>query len=584
MILDTLTGSSCNSIAAVVCSVVDPRAVDYNDLPIIRLAMEHLVDHSTDSSAARPAQHPLIIRQYTFREAFAQCLSKHSPATSAHMQRVAEAFFQQLPATELTCAEVDLLNSLIHVAESVQAALPPSVSLQDWAQRRVPRGFERQVNSSGIVYVGGSILRTQLPLHKPAGSAAQPTSRSTATQPASVVEEFVFDDDGLYDFDLEAFFRQCPRMEITDREVDLLNSLIRVSASVEAVLPRSITLQEWTDRRVLRGRIVHGGGRFLQFIPLLRCRPRSASSAPQPASDSTAAQSTSVAQESAFPDDARSDPDLSQVLMQGITEPGSDAGHDRGSDEAVNSNIECWQCQRTGSTTRSCEVWWTTLLAPVASMPRRPMCSVVCLLEYLGDIYCPHRALETRLRGRMWAQLCKVLKEGANTTGESPGNADYRYAQQVMLNSLLPTKSDTSDRQSNSLSSAEQPASHSGGAKPLSVIPREALLPIVRFVGAHNLETIWSCSKCNPYWYDWFCDECLKDTGHTACFSSGRFERWSPGSHYGCCGDLCGCCRMCECCRSAKMDIFPCEFCENLRNLKRTCRTMQDLVKTYDAT
>ena len=132
MILDTLTGTSCKCIAAVVCSVVDPRAVDYNDLPIIRLAMEH-----SAGSAARPAQHPLIIRQYTFREAFAQCLSKHSPATSAHMQRVAEAFFQQLPATELTCAEVDLLNSLIHVAESVQAALPPSVSLQDGAQRRV---------------------------------------------------------------------------------------------------------------------------------------------------------------------------------------------------------------------------------------------------------------------------------------------------------------------------------------------------------------------------------------------------------------------------------------------------------------
>ena len=215
-----------------------------------------LADHSTDSSAIQPAQHPLIIRQYTFREACAECLSNH--------------WFQHSPATELTCAEVDLLNSLIRVAESVQAALPPSVSLQDGAQRRVPRGFERQVNSSGIVYVGGSILRTQLPLHKPAGSAAQPTSRSTATQPASVVEEFVFDDDGLYDFDLEAFFRQCPRMEITDREVDLLNSLIRVSASVEAVLPRSITLQEWTDRRVLRGLIVHGGGRLLHFIPLLR--------------------------------------------------------------------------------------------------------------------------------------------------------------------------------------------------------------------------------------------------------------------------------------------------------------------------
>ena len=566
MILDTLTGSSCKCIAAVVCSVVDPRAVDYNDLPIIRLAMEH-----SAGSAARPAQHPLIIRQYTFREAFAQCLSKHSPATSAHMQRVAEAFFQQLPATELTCAEVDLLNSLIHVAESVQAALPPSVCLQEWAQRRVPRGFERQVNSSGIVYVGGSILRTQLPLHKPASSAAQPTSRMMV-ESSSLVEEFVFDDDGLYDFDLEAFFRQCPRMEITDREVDLLNSLIRVSASVEAVLPRSITLQEWTDRRVLRGRIVHGGGRFLQFIPLLRCRPRSASSAAQLASDSIAAQSTSVAQEIAFPDDARSDPDLSQVLMQGITEPGSDAGHDRGSDEAVNSNIECWQCQRTRNTTRSCEVWWTTLLAPLDHMPRRPMCSAFCLLEYLGEFYCPHPALKTRLQGRMWAKLCEAWKSWAPI--ENCSDTRDRWD----------SKSDTSDRQSNSLSSAEQPASHSGGAQPLSVLPREVLLLMVRFVGAHNLETIWSCSECNPYWYDWSCHECLKDTGYRACGSSGRFLRWSPSSHYGCCGRWCNCCHMCECCRSENRDVFPCEFCENLRNLKGTCRTMRDLVKTYDAT
>ena len=121
MILDTLTGTSCKCIAAVVCSVVDPRAVDYNDLPIIRLAMEHfagssahLVDHSADSSAARPAQHPLIIRQYTFREAFAECLSnhwfQHSPATNEQTQRAAEAFFQQCPATELTGSEMDLLN------------------------------------------------------------------------------------------------------------------------------------------------------------------------------------------------------------------------------------------------------------------------------------------------------------------------------------------------------------------------------------------------------------------------------------------------------------------------------------------
>ena len=138
--------------------------------------------------------------------------------------------------------------------------------------------------------------------------------------------------------------------------------------------------------------------------------------------------------------------------------------------------------------------------------------------------------------------------------------------------------------QPRSASSADQPASNRTVAQLISNIAEESVLLILCYLGAHNLETIWSCSKCKPYWYDWFCDECLKDTGHTACFSSGRFLRWSPSSHYGCCGDLCGCCRMCECCRSENRDVFPCEFCENLRNLKSTCRTMQDLVKTYDAT
>ena len=61
MILDTLTGSSCECIAAVCCSVVDPTAVDCNDLSIIRPAMEDWAgsaarpaDHSPDSSAAWP--------------------------------------------------------------------------------------------------------------------------------------------------------------------------------------------------------------------------------------------------------------------------------------------------------------------------------------------------------------------------------------------------------------------------------------------------------------------------------------------------------------------------------------------------
>ena len=76
-------------------------------------------DDSAGSSVARPAQHPAIIRPYMTGDAYAECLSTDA----------VEVFFQQCPATELTGPEVDLLNSLIRVSESLQAVLPRSVSL-----------------------------------------------------------------------------------------------------------------------------------------------------------------------------------------------------------------------------------------------------------------------------------------------------------------------------------------------------------------------------------------------------------------------------------------------------------------------
>ena len=156
-------------------------------------------DDSAGSSVARPAQHPAIIRPYMTGDAYAECLSTDA----------VEVFFQQCPATELTGPEVGLLNSLIRVAEALQAVLPRNVSLQEWAHRRVPRGCERQVNSSGMVYVGGRLLQ-YVPLlpsePRSANSAAQPASDSTAAQPASVIEDLVLDDDSRYDPDVEAFF------------------------------------------------------------------------------------------------------------------------------------------------------------------------------------------------------------------------------------------------------------------------------------------------------------------------------------------------------------------------------------------
>ena len=73
-------------------------------------------------------------------DAFAECLSTDG----------VEAFFQQCPATELTGPEVDLLNSLISVSESLQAALPRGVSLQQWAARKTPRRLHWSVYTETI--------------------------------------------------------------------------------------------------------------------------------------------------------------------------------------------------------------------------------------------------------------------------------------------------------------------------------------------------------------------------------------------------------------------------------------------------
>ena len=197
-------------------------------------------DNDTNSSAVLPAQHSAITRLHMSAEVLTECISTHA----------VEAFFQQC-APLSTAPEIDLLNSLFWVAEVFHAVLPRSVSLQEWAHRRVPRGFERQVNSSGMVYVGDRFLQ-HVP-HLPsepgaASSAAQPPSDSIVAQPASVVEERVLDDDGRYDLDLEVFFQQCSATELSGPEVDLLNSLMFVSELVQAVLPRSVTLEVWVHR------------------------------------------------------------------------------------------------------------------------------------------------------------------------------------------------------------------------------------------------------------------------------------------------------------------------------------------------
>lgn len=94
----------------------------------------------------------------------------------------------------------------------------------------------------------------------------------------------------------------------------------------------------------------------------------------------------------------------------------------------------------------------------------------------------------------------------------------------------------------------------------------EAILPaIVQFVGAHNLETIWECSACNPYWYDWYCHDCEL---------VNKFLYWSHRTHFGYCGLCCGCCRSAE-------GKSGCEACDELWNLKATCQPMRDQVRKF---
>ena len=99
-----------------------------------------------------------------------------------------------------------------------------------------------------------------------------------------------------------------------------------------------------------------------------------------------------------------------------------------------------------------------------------------------------------------------------------------------------------------------------------SAIARDSVLLIVRYVGAHDLETDWICSKCNPYWYNWYCKKCEK---------SNTFLYWTPWKHFGHCGMSCGCCR------SRAGAPWGCDACDDLWQLQATCPTMRDLLKKY---
>ena len=101
----------------------------------------------------------------------------------------------------------------------------------------------------------------------------------------------------------------------------------------------------------------------------------------------------------------------------------------------------------------------------------------------------------------------------------------------------------------------------------IASIPEPTAHLIARFVVLHDLEQIWECSFCSPYWYDWRCWYCL---------SWNTFQYWTPSRHYGNCGRACGCCR------TRQGENIGCTTCEALLNLKATARHMRALIQPYD--
>ena len=88
-----------------------------------------------------------------------------------------DAFFAQLPPHKLTQYETELIRLLQEMASVVQAFLPRSMNLQDWAERRVPQEASHWANASGLlftssvrpIYSGAAPVKTGT---KSAGNAA----------------------------------------------------------------------------------------------------------------------------------------------------------------------------------------------------------------------------------------------------------------------------------------------------------------------------------------------------------------------------------------------------------------------------
>lgn len=76
---------------------------------------------------------------------------------------MALAFFESLPADELTDEEEELVRMLCEIAEFKNSFIPSDVSIQAWAEKRLPKDRVSLCNSSSLIFVKQSFKQKDGP-------------------------------------------------------------------------------------------------------------------------------------------------------------------------------------------------------------------------------------------------------------------------------------------------------------------------------------------------------------------------------------------------------------------------------------
>ncbi len=102
-------------------------------------------------------------------------------------------------------------------------------------------------------------------------------------------------------------------------------------------------------------------------------------------------------------------------------------------------------------------------------------------------------------------------------------------------------------------------------------LPSTTWQTIFQFVGAHEMpyETWqdWPCCHCKPWWHNWYCQLCNRLVP----------PAWTCDSHWGQCGQSCGCCRNLN-----DEDFGSCKACTELWNLKVASSNLRRELRGYN--